>query len=160
MALLVGTLALVLAPALAGAQFAAPAVSAAPAAPAVSADSAAVAAQVAAYDSIWARKDTAAARRLMSPAYQYFTSTGAVERRDEVLAFLARPDYRLDYVRRSEVAVTLDGPVAVVSSRWIGKGNWAEGTIDDDQRCGLVFVRAPDGWRLLSEHCVQIAPGD
>lgn len=124
------------------------------------ADSAQVVAVVAAYDSLWARKDTAAARRLLSPRYQYFTSTGAVQTRDAVIEFLARPDYRLDYVRRSEVAVTLDGPVAVVSSRWVGKGSWAEGTIDDDQRCGLVFVRGEDGWRLLSEHCVQIAaPG-
>jgi hypothetical protein len=146
---------------LAGALGFAPASSSAQVAPASPhADSAQVAAVVAAYDSLWARKDTAAARRLMSPRYQYFTSTGAVQARDQVIEFLARPDYRLDYVRRSEVAVTLDGPAAVVSSRWVGKGSWAEGTIDDDQRCGLVFVRGDGGWRLLSEHCVQIAaPG-
>jgi hypothetical protein len=39
----------------------------------------------------------------------------------------------------------------------VGRGSWAEGEIDDDQRCGLVFVRQESGWRLLAEHCVQIA---
>ena len=128
--------------------------------PAAAADSAAVVRALAAYDAAWARKDTAAARSLMSPQYQYFTSRGGVSTLDETLGFLARPDYRLDYVQRSEITVTIDGPAAVVSSRWVGRGSWAEGEIDDDQRCGLVFVRRESGWRLLAEHCVQIDDGD
>ena len=127
---------------------------------AIVSDSATIVRVLAAYDSAWARKDTAAVRRIMSPRYQYFSSLGGVNTLDETLEFLARPDYRLDYVQRSEVAVTIDGAAAVVSSRWVGRGSWAEGEIDDDQRCGLVFVWAESGWRLLAEHCVQIADSD
>ncbi len=132
----------------------------APALAAQQTDSAAVAAAIAGYDSAWARKDTAAVRRLLSPKYQYFSSVGTVTSADEMLDFLVRPDYRLDYVRRSEVTVTVDGPAAVAATRWVGRGSWEEGPIDDDQRCGLVFVRADGGWRLLAEHCVQIARED
>lgn len=119
-------------------------------------DSAAVAAALEAYDAAWAEKDTAAAGRWLAPKYQYFTSTGALRNRDDMLGFLARPDYRLDHVERTEVQVTLDGETAIVSSRWRGTGEWSGGRIDDDQRCGQVFVRRATGWQTLSEHCVQI----
>lgn len=119
-------------------------------------DSAAVVAALEAYDAAWAEKDTVAAGRWLAPQYQYFTSTGALRSRGDMLGFLVRPDYRLDHVERTEVQVTVDGETAVVSSRWRGTGTWSGGTIDDDQRCGLVFVRREAGWQALSEHCVQI----
>jgi hypothetical protein len=121
-----------------------------------SSDSAAVVAAVEAYDAAWATKDTAAAGRWLAPKYQYFSSVGALRSRDHMLAFLVRPDYRLDFAERTEVEVTLDGETAVVSSRWRGTGAWSGGAIDDDQRCGQVFVRREPAWQVLSEHCVQI----
>lgn len=119
-------------------------------------DSAAVVAALESYDAAWVRKDSAAAGRWLAPKYQYFSSAGALRSRHDMLAFLVRPDYRLDFVERTEVAVTLDGETAVVSSRWRGTGTWSGGAIDDDQRCGQVFVRRGPAWQVLSEHCVQI----
>jgi hypothetical protein len=29
---------------------------------------------------------------------------------------------------------------------------------NDEQRCGLTWLRTSGSWQLLSEHCVQIAP--
>jgi hypothetical protein len=112
---------------------------------------------VARYDSAWDQKDTVAAGRLMAPEYQYFNSLGGVRPRAAMLEFLASPDYHLEQAERSEVQVTRSGPVAVMSSRWKGQGTYQGKRFVDDQRCGLVWVRART-WQVVSEHCVQIAP--
>jgi hypothetical protein len=116
-----------------------------------------VRALVAKYDSAWNQRDTAAVGRLLAPRYQYFTSRGEVSSRAETIGFLGAPDYVLKQAKRSEVAVSLSGPVAVVSSRWQGQGTYRGEAFQDDQRCGQVWLRATGAWQLLSEHCVQIA---
>jgi hypothetical protein len=113
---------------------------------------------VARYDSAWNRRDTSAVSRLLAPRYQYFTSRGGVSSRAETLAMLSAPDYRLEHAKRSEIAVSLSGPVAVVSSRWVGRGTYRGQPFNDDQRCGQTWLLTDDVWQLLSEHCVQITP--
>jgi ketosteroid isomerase-like protein len=117
-----------------------------------------VEALVARYDSAWNHRDTSAVSRLLAPRYQYFSSRGEVSSRAETLAFLGAPDYVLEHATRSELAVALSGPVAVVSSRWQGHGTYRGEAFQDDQRCGQAWLRTPRTWQLLSEHCVQIAP--
>jgi hypothetical protein len=117
-----------------------------------------IGALVAAYDSGWNRRDTVRIGRLLAPGYQYFTSRGGVTSRVETLRFLGSPDYVLNQARRSELAVTLSGPVAVVSSRWQGHGSFRGKPFRDDQRCGQVWLKSGSTWQLLSEHCVQIQP--
>jgi len=112
---------------------------------------------VASLDSAWNRKDTAAAARLMAPTYVYFSSRGGQTSREDVLDMLAAPHYRLEYADRSEVEVRLFGASAVVGSRWRGRGTFGGSEFVDDQRCSLALGRGPDGWRLMSEHCTQIA---
>jgi S-formylglutathione hydrolase len=118
----------------------------------------AVEALVRQYDSAWNRRDTSAVGRLLAPAYQYFSSRGEVSSRAETMAFLRSPEYRLEHAERSEIAVALSGPVAVVSSRWRGRGTYRREAFRDDQRCGQSWVRSGRTWQLVSEHCVQIAP--
>lgn len=117
-----------------------------------------VTALVSAYDRAWNGRDTAAVRRILAPDYQYFTSRGGVESREAALEILASPEYRLEQASRSEVAVRLTGPVAVVSSRWKGTGTYKGERFTDDQRCGQVWLRNGPTWLVLSEHCVQITP--
>ena len=117
-----------------------------------------VAVLVAQYDSAWNRRDTAAVSRLLAPEYRYFTSRGDVSSRAETMTFLSAPGYVLKHAKRSELAVVLSGPVAVVSSRWQGQGSYRGEAFRDDQRCGQTWLRRGRIWQLLSEHCVQIAP--
>jgi hypothetical protein len=116
-----------------------------------------VATLVAQYDSAWNRRDTVTVSHLLAPRYQYFTSRGGVSSRAETMRFLSAPDYVLDRAKRSELSVSLSGPVAVVSSRWQGEGRYRGEAFKDDQRCGQIWVRTARAWQLLSEHCVQIA---
>jgi hypothetical protein len=114
---------------------------------------------VARYDSAWNQRDTSAVSRLLAQQYQYFTSRGGMSSRAETLAMLSDPDYRLEHAERSEIAITLSSPVAVVSSRWIGRGSYRGRPFKDDQRCGQTWLQASRRtWQLLSEHCVQITP--
>lgn len=120
-------------------------------------DRAAVRSVVAALDSAWSRKDTAAVSRLLAPAYVYFSSQGSTSPRGQSLAMLSAPHYRLEYADRSELEIHLSGNTAVVGSRWRGRGTWEGRSFVDDQRCSLTLARGPDGWLVLSEHCTQIA---
>jgi hypothetical protein len=113
---------------------------------------------VARYDSTWNRQDTVALSRLLAPEYQYFTSRGGVWSRTQLFGLVGSPSYVLQQARRSEVTVTLRPPAAVVSSRWQGHGTYRGKPFTDDQRCGLVWLHTEGGWRLLSEHCIQIVP--
>jgi ketosteroid isomerase-like protein len=120
--------------------------------------SASIARVAAQYDSAWNRRDTAAVNRLLAPGYQYFSSRGDVSARAETLRFLSAPDYKLEFAHRSEGTVTLSGPVAVLSSRWQGRGSYRGEPFNDDQRCGQTWLQNGGNWQLVSEHCVQIAP--
>ena len=87
----------------------------------------------------------------------YFSSTGGLTTRQATLEFLMSPDYKLTFVERSEIKLlSQSDTVAVVSSRWKGRGMYGKEEINDDQRCGLVFVKENKTWKLISEHCAQI----
>ncbi len=109
------------------------------------------------YDSAWNKKDVASATRILADDYVYFSSTGGLTDRKSTLEFLVSPEYKLTFVERSEVKLlSTSNTVAIVTSRWKGRGTFGKEEINDDQRCGLVFTKIGKSWKLLSEHCVQI----
>jgi ketosteroid isomerase-like protein len=108
------------------------------------------------YDAAWNKKDVEGVAQILAPDYVYFNSLGGTSTRQQTLDFLGSPDYKLTSVERSEIKSHRTGNTVVVSSRWIGKGSWRNGEINDDQRCGLVFVKIGNGWKLITEHCTQI----
>ena len=109
------------------------------------------------YDQSWNTRNVKAVAQILADDYVYFSSTGSLTERKPTLEFLASPDYKLTFVERSEIKLlSQSNTVAVVSSRWKGRGTFGKEEINDDQRCGLVFVKQAGAWKLLSEHCVQI----
>jgi len=109
------------------------------------------------YDEHWNKKSVEGVSNILADDYVYFSSTGSLTDRKKTLEFLASPDYKLTFAERTEVKVLSESDrVAVVSSRWKGRGTYGKEAINDDQRCGLVFVNVSGLWKLLSEHCVQI----
>ncbi len=112
---------------------------------------------VEAYDRAWSRKDFAAVDRILANNYVYFTSEGGIVSRRDTLNFLRSPKYILNSAERSELEVHHASSTAVVSSRWKGNGVYDGKSFHDDQRCSLVLIREGQGWKLLSEHCTQIA---
>jgi ketosteroid isomerase-like protein len=109
------------------------------------------------YDTAWNKKDSVGVSRILADDYVYFSSTGSLTDRKKTLEFLISPDYKLTFVERSEIVLlSADDRVAVISSRWKGRGMFGKEEINDDQRCGLVFVKSGKRWKLLSEHCTEI----
>lgn len=110
-----------------------------------------------AYDNAWNAKNVSGVSNVLADDYVYFSSTGGLTDRKATLTFLSSPDYKLTFVERSEIKLLSHSEtVAVVSSRWKGRGSYGKEEINDDQRCGLVFVKQSKNWKLLSEHCAQI----
>ncbi len=112
-----------------------------------------------AYDRAWAGKDPAAFERTLAADYVYFTSKGGVRSRQQWVEFLGSPKFRLESAERSEIQVHRTADTAVVGSRWKGHGSYDGKPFRDDQRCSMVLVRSAEGWKVLSEHCVQIVEG-
>jgi ketosteroid isomerase-like protein len=112
---------------------------------------------VEAYDQAWNRKDATAVGHVLANNYVYFTSEGGVLPREEMLNFLRSPKYVLNSAERSELEVRRTNTTAVVSSRWKGNGIYDGKEFRDDQRCSLVLTQEGRHWKLLSEHCTQIA---
>ena len=109
------------------------------------------------YDRMWNAKDVKGVEQILADDYVYFSSTGGLTNRKATLEFLASPDYKLTSVERSEIKILSQSEsIAIVSSRWKGRGSYGKEEINDDQRCGLVFVKQKNIWKLLSEHCAQI----
>jgi ketosteroid isomerase-like protein len=112
------------------------------------------------YDNAWNKKDVTGVSRILADDYVYFSSRGGLTNRKSTLEFLTSPDYKLTFVERSEVTIvsnlSKDRRVAILSSRWKGRGTYGKEEINDDQRCGLVFVMEGKQWKILSEHCTQI----
>lgn len=99
------------------------------------------------YDRAWNGKATKAVGDMLDDKYVYFSSVGTLSDKRSTLEFLGKPDYKLTSVERSEIQLhSYDGKIAVISSRWRGKGRWSGGEIDDDQRCGQVLVKRDGKW--------------
>jgi hypothetical protein len=112
-------------------------------------------AAVAAYDSTWQAKDSEGVAERMAAEYVYVTSTGDVSTREQSLEFLADPTYRLSQAVRSDVEITIAGPVARVTSRWEGRGEYQGEPVIDDQTCGQTWLWRDGRWELFTEHCVN-----
>lgn len=111
-------------------------------------------ASVAAYDSAWQAKDSVRVASLLASDYTYLTSTGDLTSRAKTLEFLTDPTYHLTQVVRSDIRVAIAGPVARVTSRWEGRGEYQGRSVLDDQTCGQTWVWRDDRWLLFTEYCV------
>lgn len=110
------------------------------------------------YDDMWGRRDTGMMKLAIDERYTYFTSTGAMRNRNDILSWFTPTDkYKVEKAERSEISIQLIGNTAIVSSRWIGNGSFGNEKFSDDQRCGLTIQKINGELKLLSEHCTQIA---
>lgn len=109
------------------------------------------------YDSAWNNKNSKVVDSLYAPQYRYFTSVGGVSSRARNLEILAANYYKVIDANRTEIDISIDGNIAIVSSRWRGNGVWMNEPFNDNQRCGLVIQKKGTELKLLSEHCVDIS---
>ena len=110
------------------------------------------------FDEGWRQKNPKMVDSVLAPAYIYFTQSGGVFSRSNLVETAGSPDYTLDSVGRMEFYVELYENTAVVSTRWQGKGVYKGTGFKEDQRCSLTIVKINDTVKILSEHCTPIRP--
>ena len=110
-----------------------------------------------AYDSAWNTKNHKVVDSLYASQYRYFTSVGGISSRARNLEILAADYYKVIAAERTEVDISIDEDIAIVSSRWQGRGIWKDEPFNDNQRCGLIIQKKGKELKLLSEHCVDIS---
>lgn len=108
------------------------------------------------FDSGWEHKNMTAVDSSLAKEYTYFTQSGGIFSRDSVVATAGESDYSLHDMSRTEIDITLNDDVAIVSTRWKGKGNYRGSAFDEDQRCSIVVVKKDGKVQILSEHCTPI----
>lgn len=95
---------------------------------------------------------------VLAPAYIYFTRSGGIFQRSNLVETAGSPEYLLDTMERMEYFVKLYENSAVVSTRWQGKGTYKGVYFNEDQRCSLTVIKNNDKVQILSEHCTPIKP--
>jgi hypothetical protein len=108
------------------------------------------------FDQAWQAKNSNGLDSILAEQYFYFTQSGGVVDRNNLLATAASPDYVLENAAREQVSVILRGNTAVVNTTWRGKGIYFGRSFDDYQRCSVTLLKENGKVRILSEHCTLI----
>ena len=108
------------------------------------------------FDAGWKNKNLKAVDSVLAPAYIYFTQSGGIFGRKNLVQTAGSPEYTLDTVERTEFYVELYENTAVVSTRWQGKGMYKEVYFNENQRCSLTIIKTNGKVEILSEHCTPI----
>lgn len=109
-----------------------------------------------AYDRDWLAKDTLSIAERLDEQYVYYNSRGQIRSRQRVINLAGHPSYRVENMRRTEIAPAIHGSVAVVGTRWTATPYYQGNRYDDDQRCVLVLAKRAGAVQLISEHCTEI----
>ncbi len=110
------------------------------------------------FDEGWKNKNLSAVDSVLAPSYIYFTQSGGIFSRANLVQTAGSPEYSLERVERMEYYVTLYENTAVVSTRWQGKGVYKGVSFNEDQRCSLAIIKTKSKVEILSEHCTPIRP--
>lgn len=110
------------------------------------------------FDEGWKNKDLKTVDSVLAPSYIYFTQSGGVFSRENLVKTAGSPNYSLDTTERTQYFVELYENTAVVSTRWMGKGFYNGVYFDEIQRCSLTIIKAEGKVQILSEHCTPIKP--
>jgi len=108
------------------------------------------------FDEGWKNKDLKKVDSVLAPSYIYFTQSGGIFARENLVQTAGSPDYTLDTFERSHYFVELFENTAVVSTKWVGKGAYIGVPFDEIQRCSLTIIKANGKVEILTEHCTPI----
>lgn len=108
------------------------------------------------FDNAWKKKNVSEVDSVLAPSYIYFTQSGGIFERPNVVQTAGSPDYRLDTVNRRQLDIKIEGNTAIVNTIWTGKGSYFNTPFDDRQRCSMVIIKQQGKVQVLSEHCTPV----
>jgi hypothetical protein len=111
------------------------------------------------FDGAWKNKNAKGVDSVLADRYLYFTQSGGVFDRANLINTAGSPEYKLDFEEREVISVAIQGNTAVVNTTWKGRGTYYGKPFDDYQRCSVTLVKVSGKVRVLSEHCTPIETG-
>ncbi len=108
------------------------------------------------FDNGWKLKNAKRVDSIISASYIYFTQSGGIFDRNNVVHTAGSTDYLLDSVQRQQFDIKIEGNTAVVNTVWIGKGSYINSPFNDSQRCSITLIKNKGKVEILSEHCTPI----
>jgi hypothetical protein len=109
------------------------------------------------FDIGWKNKDSTIVDSVLSPSYIYFTQSGGIFSRSNIMFTTISSEYQLKEMDRGDFVIRLAGNTAVVSTIWKGKGTYRGSEFDDHQRCSVTIIKNKGRVQILSEHCTPIS---
>ena len=92
----------------------------------------------------------------MDEDYEQVQSDGSVQTKAEVLATFGGDERHWQVARSDEHHLRLYGDVALLRGRWRGKGVNHGEAFDYAARFVSVYVKRPEGWRMVSDQSTPI----
>ncbi|HEV7780508.1 MAG TPA: nuclear transport factor 2 family protein [Chitinophagaceae bacterium] len=115
-----------------------------------------VLAAIGAFDNGWKNKNAATVDSVLAPSYIYFTQSGGIFDRNNIVHTAGSSDYRLDSMKRQQFDIKIEGNTAVVNTIWYGRGIYFGSPFDDLQRCSITVIKQDGKVEILSEHCTLV----
>ena len=108
------------------------------------------------FDNGWKLKNSKTVDSILSASYIYFTQSGGIFDRNNVVHTAGSTDYLLDSVQRQQFDIKIEGNTALINTTWIGKGSYFNSPFNDSQRCSITLIKNKGKVEILSEHCTPI----
>ncbi len=115
-----------------------------------------VIAAIHAFDTGWKNKNAGTVDSVLSPSYIYFTQSGGIFDRKNIVHTAGSPDYQLDSMLRKQFDIKIEGNTAVVNTTWYGKGSYFATPFNETQRCSITVIKRAGKVEILAEHCTVV----
>ena len=108
------------------------------------------------FDEGWRNKNAKLVDSVLSEKYLYFTQSGHIFTRPNIVSTAGSDIYELQTMERENLTMQIEGDAAVVNTIWKGKGYYHGEQFNDKQRCSITIVKHDGKVKILAEHCTPI----
>ena len=110
------------------------------------------------YDEALVREDAAALDRIFADEFIYISTTGELIDKSQQLEAIRSGDLKIEYGKSDEVRVRVYGNTAVMTGRFIAKGEFRGKVFEAPERYTAVWVKRQGRWQLVAEQGTRVVP--
>lgn len=108
------------------------------------------------FDEGWKNKNVTTVDSILSSSYIYYTQSGGIFDRKNVVHTAGSADYKLYSVERKPFDIKIEGNTAVANTVWKARGSYFDTPFNDSQRCSVTLIKKNGKVQILAEHCTPI----
>jgi ketosteroid isomerase-like protein len=108
------------------------------------------------YDEALVREDASALERIFADEFIYMSTTGDLINKAQQLEAIKSGDLKVEYGKSDEVRVRVYGNTAVMTGRFIAKGEYKGKVFESPERYTAVWVKRRGRWQLVAEQGTRV----